>query len=495
MTDRLIAIFSGLHIRDVAVHATAEDAVRRIAILYTAAAERLTQAFHQFSRHGEIPESLDAFYPFVGVRVEAADLNLDGRLAYGSLHDPGNYGITVTHPELFGDYYRTQLGILIGNHRVPVVTGVSTRPIPLPFLIETMTNELPVERLHEIQHLFPMPDLSYTDDSIANGTWRSTRAEPWPLALFTAERVDYSLQRLHHYTGTHPEHFQRFVLLTNYQRYVEHFVAYARREIAEGSEHDRFVEPGDVVQPNPRLRPDDLPRGTPPGHLPQMPAYHLTRPDGRGVTMINIGVGPSNARTITDHVAVLRPHCWLMLGHCAGLRRSQQLGDYVLAHGYVREDGVLDQEVDPYVPIPPIAEVQVALQEAVVRVTGLKGQDVKTRMRTGTVATTANRNWELRYDELFARLNQSRAIAVDMESATIATNGFRFRVPYGTLLCVSDKPLHGELKLRGTANRFYRERINQHLQIGLEAIRLLREQGPDRLHSRKLRSFDEPAFR
>ena len=122
-----------------------------------------------------------------------------------------------------------------------------------------------------------------------------------------------------------------------------------------------------------------------------------------------------------------------------------------------------------FVPVPPIAEVQVALQQAVVNVTGLQGQDVKTRMRTGTVATTDNRNWELRYDELFARLNQSRAIAVDMESATIAANGFRFRVPYGTLLCVSDKPLHGELKLRGMANTFYRERIDQHLQIGLEA--------------------------
>ena len=143
--------------------------------------------------------------------------------------------------------------------------------------------------------------------------------------------------------------------------------------------------------------------------------------------MINIGVGPSNARTITDHVAVPRPHCWLMLGHCAGLRRSQQLGDYVLAHGYVREDNVLDQEVPLFVPVPPIAEVQVALQEAVVNVTGLKGYDVKTRMRTGTVMTTANRNWELRYDELFARLNQTRAIAVDMESATIATNGFASR--------------------------------------------------------------------
>ena len=103
--------------------------------------------------------------------------------------------------------------------------------------------------------------------------------------------------------------------------------------------------------------------------------------------------------------------------------------------------------------------------------------------------------WELRYDEFFERLSQSRTIAVDMESATIATNGFLFRVPYGTLLCVSDKPLHGELKLRGSADLFYRQRVEQHLLAGLEAIRLLREQGPDRLHSRKLRSFDEPAFR
>jgi AMP nucleosidase len=116
-------------------------------------------------------------------------------------------------------------------------------------------------------------------------------------------------------------------------------------------------------------------------------------------------------------------------------------------------------------------------------------------MRTGTVITTDNRNWELRFEQLFSRLNLSRAIAVDMESATVAANGFRFRVPYGTLLCVSDKPLHGELKLRGMANAFYRERVSQHLRIGLETMRLLREQGVDRLHSRKLRGFDEPAFR
>ena len=118
-------------------------------------------------------------------------------------------------------------------------------------------------------------------------------------------------------------------------------------------------------------------------------------------------------------------------------------------------------------------------------------------MRTGTVASTDNRNWELLPRATRAaerRFSQSRAIALDMESATIAANGFRFRVPYGTLLCVSDKPLHGEIKLPGMANHFYRERVDQHLRIGMRAIELLREQGVDQLHSRKLRSFAEVAF-
>ena len=116
------------------------------------------------------------------------------------------------------------------------------------------------------------------------------------------------------------------------------------------------------------------------------------------------------------------------------------------------------------------------------------------RLRTGTVVTTADRNWELRFDQLSMRFNQSRAIAIDMESATIAANGFRFRVPYGTLLCVSDKPLHGELKLPGMASDFYRTQVNRHFQIGLRAMEILRDQPPERLHSRKLRSFAETAF-
>jgi AMP nucleosidase len=211
--------------------------------------------------------------------------------------------------------------------------------------------------------------------------------------------------------------------------------------------------------------------------------------------MVNIGVGPSNAKTITDHIAVLRPHAWLMLGHCAGLRNSQQLGDYVLAHAYVREDHVLDEELPLWVPIPALAEIQLALEGAVADVTGMAPGDLKRIMRTGTVASTDNRNWELLPDNTpQRRFSQSRAVALDMESATIAANGFRFRVPYGTLLCVSDKPLHGEIKLPGMANAFYRERVDQHLRIGIRAVERLRASGVDQLHSRKLRSFAEVAF-
>jgi AMP nucleosidase len=146
-----------------------------------------------------------------------------------------------------------------------------------------------------------------------------------------------------------------------------------------------------------------------------------------------------------------------------------------------------------------LAEVQRAIEGAVADVTQLHGYELKRLMRTGSVASTDNRNWELlpvqnTPSNPKRRFSQSRAIALDMESATIAANGFRLRVPYGTLLCVSDKPLHGELKLPGMASQFYSERVDQHVRIGVRAIERLREQKLDELHSRKLRSFAEVAF-
>ncbi len=482
-------------IRSLKAFTDTDAAVRQIATVYETGAKRIRDRFARFvagERTGA--QTFEACYPYLGIEVPSDEEMTETGLSYGKAPYPGVYGTTLTRPDLFADYYREQIELLIRHHNIPVHVGVSDRPIPLSFVVEDATADVTVEDARAMRAIFHLPNLALIDDAIANGAYEPPPGAPLPLALFTAERVDLALQRIHHYTGTAATHFQRFVLFTNYQRYVDFFLAHARKEIAQGDEYLALVGPGDVVEPNTRLS-TLAPSGTPPEHLPQMPAYHLVRADRLGITLVNIGVGPSNARTITDHLAVLRPHCWIMIGHCGGLRRTQMLGDYALAHAYIREDHVLDQDLPPWVPVPAIAEIQVALQEAVACVTGLRGRDLKTRMRTGTVATTDNRNWELRYNELNRRFSQSRAIAVDMESGTIAANGFRLRVPYGTLLCVSDKPLHGEIKLRGMANNFYRERISQHLLVGLEAIRILREQGVDQLHSRKLRSFDEPPFR
>ena len=474
----------------------ADAAVERIRAIYERSAAAIRTAFRDLldGKAGAAADLDGARYPYVGLTIDQAHIYTEAGLAHGALSDPGVYGATLTRPDLFAGYFRAQINDLINHHGLPVVVGLSWRPIPLPFVVEDATADVGPVEIQKIQEHFHLPDLSSIDDDIVNGTFQAKPGEPKPLALFSAARVDYSLHRLSHYTATSVEHFQRFVLFTNYERYVDEFVVHGLEQVRAGDEFSAFVEPGDVVTTNPNLG-DGGTTGTAPTHLPQMPAYHLVRENGEGITLVNIGVGPSNAKTATDHIAVLRPHAWLMLGHCAGLRRSQRLGDYVLAHGYVREDRVLYQDLPLWAPVPPIAEIQVALTEAVARITGLRGMEMKTRLRTGTVATTDNRNWELRYGELRQRLNQARAIAVDMESATIAANGFRFRVPYGTLLCVSDKPLHGEIKLRGMANAVYRERISQHLKIGLETVKILRENGIDQLHSRKLRGFDEPAFR
>ncbi|MEL7214681.1 MAG: AMP nucleosidase [Pseudomonadota bacterium] len=470
---------------------TAEAAVEHICVLYDRATGFLKARFAEVMEGRATGGRFRAFYPQIKIATTSFAA-VDSRLAYGHVSEPGIYATTVSRPDLYRHYLTQQLKLLIQNHGVAVQVSPSDTPIPLHFALgEDIFVEGSIEEKlgRPLRDAFDVPDLNTTNDDIVNGgdtSWGNDDVRP--LAPFTAQRVDYSLARLAHYTATSPSHFQNHVLFTNYQFYVDEFIAFGKAALATG-EYASFVEPGNCV-----TRAEGT-SGTPAAKMPQMPAYHLTRPDGSGITMVNIGVGPSNAKTATDHIAVLRPHAWLMLGHCAGLRHSQSLGDYVLAHAYVREDHVLDDDLPVWVPIPALAEIQIALEEAVAEVTGLKGFELKRIMRTGTVVTIDNRNWELRDQSgPVRRLSQSRAVALDMESATIAANGFRFRVPYGTLLCVSDKPLHGELKLPGMATAFYKTQVNQHLQIGIKAMEALRDMPLERLHSRKLRSFEETAF-
>ena len=462
------------------MHDEPQAAVRALQQLYDDESGRLRAAFRAFNE-GRIPDRpVRGYYPMLGVSVETVQPSRAAR-SYGFCDQPGRYSATVTRPDLFERYLIEQLTELRRNHGCSFEIGLSNTPMPIHF---AFAEGLHVERgmdaadIERFTRLFDAPDLATMDDELVNGASQPGPGAVGALSLFSAPRVDYSLHRLRHYTGTDCRHFQNFVLLTNYQSYVDGFREMAARLVANpASGYSEFAEPGAG------------------GHGPQMPAYHLKRADAQGITLINIGVGPSNAKTITDHVAVLRPSAWIMLGHCAGLRRTQRLGDYVLAHGYVRDDHVLDADLPLWVPIPALAEIQTSLEAAVSEVAGLGASELKQVMRTGTVASIDNRNWELRDQaEPVRRFSQSRAIALDMESATVAANGFRFRVPYGTLLVVSDRPLHGELKLPGMASEFYRSQVLRHLKVGIRAMEMLRSLPAERLHSRKLRSFNEVPF-
>lgn len=395
--------------------------------------------------------------------------------------------------------------ILKETYDCSIEVSLSEAEIPYPYVLDGAAGvDASLVSPAELARHFPVPNLAMIDDRVPNGEaeqlseltldrFGSSGETTQHLNLFSALRTDYSLHRLQHYTGTRADDFQSFILFTNYQRYMDKFVDLALARINDEPFYDEIVAPGGVrvSKHDPDAREKLL--AVQLGKF-QMPAYHLKGENGEGITLINIGVGPSNSKTITDHLAVLRPHCWVMIGHCGGLRQSQRLGDYVLAHAYLRLDGVLDEDLPPEVPVPPIAEVQQALFQAAKIVTGDSGAELKTRLRTGTVVTNGDRNWELKFQREALRFNQSRAIAIDMESATLAANGYRFRVPYGTLLCVSDKPLHGEIKLPGAANRFYERAISEHMLIGIVSMEILRLQG-DQMHSRKLRSFEEPPFR
>ena len=480
---------------------TPAQAVDRLEALHADAVASLRAALARFVRHRETPTAQQRAgfcYPQLRLDWHPTGPAPLPRRAWAKFQAPGAYATTVTQPAAFRRYLLQQLEPLVAEYGAAITVGPSTQAMPYPYVLEG-GDELFQGEISpgDLARYFPVPMLSAVGDEIADGLWTAQPGEPLPLALFDAVRVDYSLRRLVHYTGTDWRAVQPWILLTNYQRYVEQFVRLGLAELARAdSDYERLVLPGGAeIRRGDSAEEADQKVANAPWHRFQMPAYHLCRagsPDG--VTIVNIGVGPSNAKNITDHLAVLRPHCWLMVGHCGGLRQSQVIGDYVLAHGYLRRDKILDDLVPPEVPVPALAEVQMALQEAAARVTGERGDALKRRLRTGTVVTYDDRNWELRWSQERRRINLSRAIAVDMESGTLAAQGYRLRVPYGTLLCVSDKPLHGEIKLPGAASAFYQRAVGEHLAIGLATLDILRGQLSG-LHSRKLRSFDEPPFR
>lgn len=313
-----------------------------------------------------------------------------------------------------------------------------------------LLNEGAVITIEASRPILPLNDPQVLDNADEDN-WDFTQKK---LFLFSAERIDLSVNRLEHYTGTRARDFQRYILFTNYDMHIEVFL-------------EKYPDCEKPIR-------DGV----------QMPAYHHKLPDNTGLTIVNIGVGPSNAKTITDHVAVLRPDAMIMVGHCGGLRNHQEIGDFVLASGYMREDGVLDELLPTSIPIAPNYLLNLYLREALA--------EHSLGHRLGTVYTTANRNWEFSKKRAVEQIHQSRSIAVDMESATVAANGFRYRIPHATLLCVSDKPLHGKPKLSEAAQSFYQNSKEMHLELVIKTIDKVKANYPNGLPNSSIRAFDEP---
>jgi len=479
-----------------AAQPTGRQLVAQLDDLFKAATGRLRDAIQAYILHGTRPDTAargDGSFAYPEIRVSySGDGDAPSPLrSFGRLTQPGLYATSVTQPALFADYLTEQLDLLMSDYDVSVEVGTGRQEIPFPYVLDAAMDLDDISAV-ELARWFPTTELAEIGDEIADGIFDLNEGAR-PLALFDGLRTDFSLARLRHYTGTPPEDVQKYVLFTNYHRYVDEFARWAIEQLKGDGPYTHLSGAGGVIVTRDTADPEAAITDSA-WRRHQMPAWHLCTRDGTGITLVNIGVGPSNAKTITDHMAVMRPEAWLMIGHCGGLRPSQRIGDYVLAHAYLRDDHVLDDVLPPEIPVPAIAEVQQAMARAAETVSGESGEVLKRRLRTGTIVTTDDRNWELMFSKSALRFSQSRAVGIDMESATIAAQGYRFRVPYGTLLCVSDKPLHGELKLPGQANRFYERAIAEHMKIGIEACNELRREGA-KLHSRKLRAFNEPPFR
>src|SRR2546427_459958 len=257
----------------------ASAAVARLEEIYERNTGFLRDRFEAYANGEPLAARMRATYPFVRIRTDTY-ARLDSRLSYGFVSGPGVHETTITRADLFRAYFTEQIGLLVQNHGVPVEIGESDEPIAIHFAYRRDINIAAsvATRDRPLRDLFDTPDLATIDDAIVNGTRPAGPRQP--LAMFRAARVDYSLHRLYHYTGTDPEHFQNFVIFTNYQFYVDAFARLCHEHMASGHPgSDAFVEPGNVITRNARLGGGTS--GVVPERMPQMPAFHLVEPGYR----------------------------------------------------------------------------------------------------------------------------------------------------------------------------------------------------------------------
>ena len=234
------------------------------------------------------------------------------------------------------------------------------------------------------------------------------------------------------YTGLALHEFSEYILLTNFNDYLDRFIAMTDGHIVDRSK--------------------------------SMPCAQ-----GQGITMINFGMGSPNAATISDLLSAIQPKAVLFLGKCGGLKKRTEIGDYILPIGAIRGEGASNEYFPPEVPALPAF----SLQRAVSHIIRNRACDYW----TGTVYTTNRRVWE--HDEKFkAYLEEVRAMAIDMETATLFSAGFKNRITLGALLLVSDQPMVPEgVKTEASDQHVSKDYVNTHISIGIESLEEIKNEG------------------
>ncbi len=242
------------------------------------------------------------------------------------------------------------------------------------------------------------------------------------------------------YTGVPVEEFGSHILLTNFGHYLEVFARLMGGGTVRGAD-----------RPMPNITVD-------------------------GITLINFGMGSANAATVMDLLSAIQPKAALFLGKCGGLKRKNQIGDLVLPIAAIRGEGTSNDYLLPEVPALPAFSLQ--------RVVSTTIRDHEHDYWTGTVFTTNRRVWE--HDEEFkAYLRKTRAMAIDMETATIFSAGFHNEIPTGAILLVSDQPMIPEgVKTEASDKLVTSTFVDAHVKIGIESLRLIRRHGKSVKHLR-----------
>lgn len=273
-------------------------------------------------------------------------------------------------------------------------------------------------RPEENPYLIPDPNRIYANEA------------KWKIARDMLER----------YTGTAPEAFQKQIILTNFNYYMERFESHYGDKRTTGS---------------------------------AMSAVHSER---MGVSIINFSIGAPNAALIIELLATAEPKAVLFLGICGGLHPSLEIGDFILPTAAIRDEGASTHFMPPRVPALPTFKIQKFVSQIIVE----KEHDY----RTGVIHTTDYRFWE--FDEKFkAALYEERALAIEMETATLFSVGFASKVPIGALLLVSDLPLKkGGIKTKASATRVFRDFTDLHLEVGIQAMSEIANRGEQIRHYR-----------